>query len=164
MGELLWRSPEARVILMSSGGMYTQRFDLEQLEMTAADYDGVVAYARVKRAQVLLAKAWARHFAPDGPHCCSMHPGWVDTPGVSGSLPGFSKVLGPLLRSPAQGVDTLLWLLDPSTSIDDGAFYLDRRPRPIERWPVRHASSEADPEHLLAYVESVTGFDLPVHP
>ena len=36
-----------------------------------------------------------------------MHPGWADTPGVQESLPTFSKVVGPLLRSPEQGADTL---------------------------------------------------------
>lgn len=161
MGALLWRSPRARIILMSSGGMYTQRFDLSTLEMTAATYDGVVAYARVKRAQVLLAQAWAAHFAPNGPVCCSMHPGWVATPGVSESLPGFARVLGPLLRSPGQGVDTLLWLLAPSTHIEGGAFYFDRHPRSTERWPWRHASGPQDPATLLDFVESVTGAHLP---
>ena len=164
MADLLWRSPEARIIIMSSGGMYTQRFDLDSLEMTEKDYDGVVAYARVKRAQVLLALAWARYFSPSGPSCCSMHPGWVATPGVAGSLPGFSKILGPLLRTPGQGVDTLLWLLDPTTDVVGGGFYLDRHERSTERWPRRHATRASDPETLLSFLEEATGISLPPRP
>ena len=38
-----------------------------------------------------------------------MHPGWASTPGVDASLPTFSKVMRPLLRSPEQGADTLVW-------------------------------------------------------
>jgi hypothetical protein len=33
------------------------------------------------RAQLLLADAWARRFSAAGVASCSMHPGWVDTPG-----------------------------------------------------------------------------------
>jgi len=164
LAKVLWRSPEARVVIMSSGGMYTQRFDLATLEMTEENYDGVVAYARVKRAQVLLAEAWARYFAPDGPSSYSMHPGWVATPGVAGSLPGFSKILGPLLRTPEQGVDTLLWLLDPTTDAVDGGFYLDRQERSTERWPRRQASRTSDPAALLAFLEHASGVSLPPRP
>ena len=39
-----------------------------------------------------------------------MHPGWADTPGVVTSLPVFHKVMGPLLRDPATGADTIVWL------------------------------------------------------
>ena len=39
-----------------------------------------------------------------------MHPGWADTPGVAEGLPGFHRVMGPLLRPPEQGADTVVWL------------------------------------------------------
>jgi hypothetical protein len=39
-----------------------------------------------------------------------MHPGWADTPGVATSLPGFRRLTAPLLRSPEQGADTIIWL------------------------------------------------------
>mgnify|MGYP003313200499 CR=1 FL=1 len=40
----------------------------------------------------------------------SMHPGWVDTPGLKKSLPVFSGYLGKRLRSVAEGADTIYWL------------------------------------------------------
>jgi hypothetical protein len=39
-----------------------------------------------------------------------MHPGWAKTPGVESSLPALDRSLGPLLRTPAEGIDTALWL------------------------------------------------------
>ena len=54
-------APDGRVITMSSGGMYSQRLDVTALEPHAADYDGVKAYARAKRAQVELTRLWDLH-------------------------------------------------------------------------------------------------------
>ena len=41
----------ARVIFMSSGGMYTQRLDVQRLEMSEQSYKRAVAYARATRSQ-----------------------------------------------------------------------------------------------------------------
>ncbi len=89
---LLCQPTPGRIVTVSSGGMYTQRFDLGALEMQEDGYDGVVAYARVKRAQVVLADAWASRFAGAGVASYAMHPGWVDTPGAAvghAGLPGI---------------------------------------------------------------------------
>ena len=56
----------ATIVTVSSGGMYSQRFDLDAIEAGPDGYDGVVAYARAKRAQLVLAHAWAARFAPAG--------------------------------------------------------------------------------------------------
>ena len=110
LAPLLWKSSPATIVTVSSGGMYTQRFDLEHLEMGAVDYDGVVAYARCKRAEVILADAWARRFGAAGVVSYAMHPGWVNTPGLKAGLPRFEAFWRPLLRSPDQGADTVVWL------------------------------------------------------
>lgn len=39
-----------------------------------------------------------------------MHPGWADTEGVRTSLPSFHKTFAAKLRTPKQGVDTVVWL------------------------------------------------------
>jgi hypothetical protein len=42
----------------------------------------------------------------------------------------------PLLRSAAQGIDTILWLAThPEPATIDGRLFLDRRPRPFDRIP-----------------------------
>lgn len=119
----------ARVLWMSSGGMYSQGLDVDRLQMTPDDYKGAVAYARAKRAQVELVRHLASTWAP-GVVMHSMHPGWVDTDGVTASLPGFATVMGPILRSVDQGADTMTWLAAGGADDDPpGGFYLDRRPR-----------------------------------
>ena len=65
-----------------------------------------------------------------------MHPGWSDTPGLAESLPGFYRVMRPLLRTPEQGMDTIVWLAThPDPAAIDGRLFLDRRPRPFDRVP-----------------------------
>jgi dehydrogenase/reductase SDR family member 12 len=127
------------IVTVSSGGMYTERFDLDRLEMEAEHYDGVRAYARAKRAQVVLAHEWSRRWSASGVVSYAMHPGWVDTPGLASGLPGFTR-LGPLLRRPEEGADTAVWLtagaprcsteqvIRPSPGIENGIWH-DRRPR-----------------------------------
>ena len=109
LSPLLRRSGDADIVTLSSGGMYTQPFDLARLEMPPAEYRGTTAYARAKRAQVVLSHEWARRWGADGVASYAAHPGWVDTPGLASGLPSFAK-LGPLLRTPAQGADTVVWL------------------------------------------------------
>lgn len=137
----------ARVITVSSGGMYTRRLDLTALPPTRKGFRGVTAYAQVKRAQVVLSAEWARRMAGTGVAFHAMHPGWADTPGVAAALPGFRRVLRPLLRTPEQGADTITWLAtaDPEL-LGTGGFWHDRRRRP---------------EHLLPWTrEDVSARDL----
>jgi hypothetical protein len=71
-----------------------------------------------------------------------MHPGWADTPGLAESLPGFYGLMRPILRSPAEGVDTVTWLAtDATEGREDGNLYLDRRPRPFDRAPQTRLSA-----------------------
>ena len=52
--------PGARVLTMSSGGMYAERLVVDDLEMGPDGFEGPRAYARAKRAQVELTAEWAR--------------------------------------------------------------------------------------------------------
>lgn len=128
-------APGARVLWMSSGGMYTQGLDLDRLEMTERKYQGSVAYARAKRAQVELVRYLAPRWAPDVV-MHTMHPGWVDTDGVAQGLPLFGTIMGPLLRDIDTGADTMVWLAaGGGDSARPGRFWLDRRPRSIAYLP-----------------------------
>jgi NAD(P)-dependent dehydrogenase (short-subunit alcohol dehydrogenase family) len=119
-------SPASQVINVSSGGMYGTALKLEAMTQPDLDgYDGVSAYAMHKRAMV----SWTHHWNdthPQGPVMQVMHPGWVKTPGVAVSLPYFSKIMKPLLRSPAQGIDTVLWLADERPPATGHGIWLDR--------------------------------------
>ncbi len=149
MGELR-AAADPRVIVVASGGMYAERLDPGTVQYGAADYDGVRSYARAKRAQVALSEEWARRFPEIGFH--SMHPGWADTPGVADALPGFRRLTGPVLRTPAEGADTIVWLAASSSrDIPSGRFWLDRRARSTVRlpWTRPAPGAAADLWHLV---------------
>ena len=131
---LLEASAPSRVIVVASGGMYTQPLDVDALDPDPAGYDGTKTYARCKRAQVVLAEEWTRHLLDTGVSVNAMHPGWADTPGLRTSLPGFTRVVGPLLRTPAEGADTIVWLAAaPDAAGLSGLFFLDRQARTKHR-------------------------------
>ena len=126
--ERLVASAPARVIFVSSGGMYLRRLDVDDLQSRRGEFDGPMAYARSKRAEVVLAERWGQELAGTGVVVHSMHPGWADTPGIKGSLPGFERVMRPLLRTPEQGADTIVWLAaadEPARTT--GRFWCDRQ-------------------------------------
>lgn len=128
--ERLHASSDPRVVTVSSGGMYTQRLDVAALEAPGSGtFDGVAAYARTKRAQVVLNELWAA----DDPRVtyAAMHPGWADTPAVRTSLPRFRAITKGILRSPAEGADTVTWLAAASSVKGrTGLFWFDREPVP----------------------------------
>jgi NAD(P)-dependent dehydrogenase (short-subunit alcohol dehydrogenase family) len=126
---------DSRVLFVSSGGMYAQPLK-DYDPQYRGRYNGTAAYARTKRTQVVLAGEWARELAGTGISVHALHPGWAATPGITGSLPGFARVVGPLLRTPEQGADTAVWLAGaPARAIGTGQFWHDRAPRPAHYFP-----------------------------
>jgi hypothetical protein len=86
-----------------------------------------------------------------------MHPGWVDTPGVKASLPRFYRLTRPLLRTPEQGADTIVWLGaadEPGRST--GLFWHDRRSRPTHLLPWTTETHD-ERERLWAQCARLTG-------
>lgn len=124
-----------RVILVSSGGMYSQRLAVEDPEYRVGTYQGATAYARTKRMQVALTPVLARRWAGDGIAVSAMHPGWADTPGVASSLPGFHRITARILRDPDSGADTVVWLAATAPQPPAGRFWHDRRARPTHLLP-----------------------------
>jgi dehydrogenase/reductase SDR family protein 12 len=130
----LVESAPARIINVSSGGMYGQRIAVDNLQSDVGGYRGAAAYARAKRGQVILTEMWADRLAGRGVDVNSMHPGWVDTPGLADSLPGFYRRTKRWLRTPQQGADTIVWLAaSPGVEGITGHFFHDRRPRTTHR-------------------------------
>lgn len=148
---------DARVVTMASGGMYSQRLDVDALFDPPEPFDGTAAYARAKRAQVELTAAWAQRH-PDrgiGFHAC--HPGWVDTPGLAESLPRFRRIVGPLLREPEDGADTAAWLAWTDRAHPPGGnFWHDRRRRRTV-WLPQTATAPDERDRLLDATASRAG-------
>jgi len=138
-------SAPARVITMSSGGMYSAPLTVSRLEMNPATYKGAEQYARAKRAQVTLTQLWAQRYPDSGIRFHSLHPGWADTPGVAEALPGFRKVMRPILRSPNAGADTMVWLAVSDEALaTNGVFWHDRRPRSVHKLPTTRKADTAE--------------------
>lgn len=128
-------SRPGRVLTMSSGGMYTEALTVSELEMDDNNYQGAQQYARAKRAQVVLNEMWAERIPANRIVFHSLHPGWVNTPGITEALPGFSRILSSLglLRTPHEGADTLVWLsADDKARSCSGKFWHDRAIRAID--------------------------------
>lgn len=146
-----------RVIHVTSGGMYTQRIDVDDLQWERKRYDGITAYAQTKRAQVILNELWAEHLAARGIVSAAVHPGWAATPGVERALPRFNKVLSPILRTPQQGADTIIWLTIAQEALaHSGTLWFDREPRRTHVFPGTR-ESEADRQRLWAACRELAG-------
>ncbi len=162
---LLKRISPSRVVNVSSGGMYTQRLHVDDLQMAHEKFDGPVAYARSKRIEVILTELWAERFRDAGVVVHAMHPGWVDTPGLATSLPRFHRLTRPLLRTPQQGADTIVWLGTASEPArGSGEFWHDRRVRPTHRLPWTKESAQErerlwiECEQLVASIDHAAPF------
>lgn len=136
-------SAPARVINVASGGMYSQRISISNLQNDEGEYKGAAAYARTKRGQVILTEMWSEQLKDAGVTVSSMHPGWADTPGVVDSLPTFYKLTKPFLRTPAEGADTIVWLAASDEAAGrSGLFWMDREPRPTHKTDRTKAAPE----------------------
>ncbi|OSC39182.1 SDR family NAD(P)-dependent oxidoreductase [Mycobacterium decipiens] len=153
---ILAKSGDPRVILMSSGGMYTQSLPTEDPEYRVGRYRGAVAYARTKRMQVAFTPILARRWDDHRIRVYSVHPGWADTPGVAAALPGFRSLTGPMLRTAEQGADTAVWLAATRPAPPTGRFWHDRRPRPEHYLPWTRYSDD-DLELLWRYCADAIG-------
>ncbi|MEO7125686.1 MAG: SDR family NAD(P)-dependent oxidoreductase [Nakamurella sp.] len=150
--------PGARVIVISSGGMYTQRLPARDPECRIGEYKGAAAYARTKRLQVAFTPMLAKRLAGDDISVYSMHPGWANTPGIVASLPGFSRLLRPVLRTAEQGADTAVWLAATDPAPESGLFWHDRRSRPDQLLPwTRYSPAELD--RVWRYCLDAAGVD-----
>lgn len=159
---------DSRVVFVSSGGMYPVPLRETDVEYEHGDYSGLTAYARTKRMQVVIAEQLADHISggrtpsagrPASPVVHSMHPGWADTPGVTDSIPGFARVMGPILRTDTDGADTIVWLCAaPEAARSTGLFWNDRAPRPTH-YPSWRRDDPAARDALWRTVCEATSID-----
>jgi NAD(P)-dependent dehydrogenase (short-subunit alcohol dehydrogenase family) len=128
---LLARAASPRVVNVLSGGMYSQKIHVTDLQSEKGRYSGSVAYARAKRGLMILTEEWAERWSDSGIAVNAMHPGWADTPGVETALPGFYRATKHVLRTPEEGADTVVWLAAATEAATvSGAFWLDREQHP----------------------------------
>ena len=152
---LLAKAGSARVVNVLSGGMYSQRIDVDDLQSRKGRYSGSAAYARAKRGLMILTEEWAKKWRDDGIVVNAMHPGWADTPGVESSLPAFYRSTRAALRSPEEGADTIVWLAAATEAGRvSGKFWLDREQHPSHVF--RH--TRETPEERRRLLEALEGY------
>jgi NAD(P)-dependent dehydrogenase (short-subunit alcohol dehydrogenase family) len=133
----------SRIINVSSGGMYLAKLDLNDILGERRHYDELMAYARSKRALMMLTELWAKQLAGTGITVNCMHPGWADTPLVQTGLPVFRQTMRRFLRTPAEGADTIVWLAAAREVAGvTGRFWFDRRARAIHKFPLTRNSAD----------------------
>ena len=131
LAPVLAANAPARVINVTSGGMYTQALRPGDLMSEHDEYNPKTFYARSKRAEVVVTEQLATRLAGTGIVVHSMHPGWADTAGIQHAMPVFRKVAGPILRSDAEGADTIVWLGAAAEPLQStGKLWMDRAIRP----------------------------------
>lgn len=151
---------DLRVVWVSSGGGLTAPVSFSQID-GRAPYQRHTAYAQVKRAQLVLnslfARAWPEVWT------AAMHPGWVDTEAVRHSMPTFARLMGRHLRTPAQGADTITWLVAAEDPGPPGALWFDRAQ--ADPWPLPHVQPRpGDGARVWQRVHDDTGRVAPALP
>jgi NAD(P)-dependent dehydrogenase (short-subunit alcohol dehydrogenase family) len=132
-----------RVVMVSSGGLYSQTLRADDPDFRTGDYSPTAAYARSKRMQVEMLPLLADRWSMDRITAAAMHPGWADTPGVQESLPRFRALTRPVLRDDGEGADTSVWLVGTEPAPPNGRFWHDRRPRPVDIVPGTRSDQDA---------------------
>lgn len=147
-------SDDARVVFVTSGGMYGQVLRADDPEYLDGDYSPTTAYARSKRAQVELLPVLQERWPTLSVY--TTHPGWADTPGVQESLPTFRKVMRPVLRDAEGGAETTVWLAAVQPAPAGGGLWHDRGERPTHMLPKTRTRPGATTE-MWSWVQDQAG-------
>jgi len=150
-----------RVVTVSSGGMLTQKMDVNDLMSEKGTFEGTQVYAQQKRQQIFMTESWAKEF-PDI-HFSVMHPGWADTPAVRSAMPGFYEKMKDRLRSASQGADTVVWLaLSPSAVKQPSGLFFQDRVAVSTHLPL--AWTRSDPSEERQLIEALAELSLKFKP
>jgi dehydrogenase/reductase SDR family protein 12 len=145
------------VINITSGGGYSVPLSTALLNITnPAQFNGVLAYAAHKRAQISLTSFWREQHGHKGIGFYVMHPGWADTAGVQRSLPKFRRWFRPVLRDARSGADTALWLAATRPSQPSYELvWFDRKIRAAHAFAYTKATKETATD-LANYLASIS--------
>ena len=148
--------PGARILWVTSGGMYLKRFDLS-LAQIKEGYDKVTSYANAKRAQVIVVREMIK--GPVFQDCIvgAMHPGWVNTDAVREAIPQFYSFTKDRLRTPEQGADCINWFMATNNPLPDGKLWFDRQEVPVYPIPGTKESTVSR-EKFIALLHDVYRF------
>jgi retinol dehydrogenase-14 len=124
-------SAPARVVTVSSGAQSMGRIDFDDLQ-GARNYSGQRAYNQSKLANIIFTNELAHRLEGTGITANSVHPGVVRTNFGAEDQAWFfsiiSRVVRPLLKTPAQGAETSIYLASsPEMNGVTGQFFANRK-------------------------------------
>ncbi len=141
--DALKQAEQGRVITVSSALHRRGQIALDDLNTVTRPYRGIQAYADTKLMNILFTRALARRLTVEGSRVTAnaVHPGRVKTEistkaqGVTGALARiFTPVVGPFLKSAAQGAETSIHVaLSDEGGAFSGEYFADnarKEPRP----------------------------------
>jgi NAD(P)-dependent dehydrogenase (short-subunit alcohol dehydrogenase family) len=142
------------VINTASAANYSARIMVGNIQTARIPW---IAYANVKLLDIIHAKEISRRFGSKGVLAVSVHPGVVAT-SFAKSLKGpfswlYNTSLKKLIKTPAQGADTIVWLARNRQIWRPGAYYSNRKIRTPHRLAssiVKASGIWNDTETLLA--------------
>lgn len=120
------------VINTSSAAHRFARLHIDNLQFASSPF---VAYGNAKLLDLMHAQELARRFSAKGVDAVSFHPGVVATSFASATNGPFAWLYNTsakaLLKTPAQGADTLVWLANNRPLWQNGGYYSNRALSPV---------------------------------
>jgi NAD(P)-dependent dehydrogenase (short-subunit alcohol dehydrogenase family) len=123
-------APGGRIVSTASTAHQFGRLDFDDLQ-SAHGYSAFRAYGTAKLCNILWTRELARRLEGSGVTANCVHPGGVGT-GFGANTRGLIKTLmglaKPLMLTPAQGADTLIWLASsPDVAGKTGGYWAKRK-------------------------------------
>ena len=121
-------SSKAGIINTSSAAHMFSRLHLDDLQFATKPF---AAYADSKLLDLIHAQELSRRYSKKGVQAVSFHPGVVATSFANTSTGPFSWLYNTsakqILKTPAQGADTMIWLVNNRDLWQSGSYYNKRK-------------------------------------
>jgi NAD(P)-dependent dehydrogenase (short-subunit alcohol dehydrogenase family) len=151
-------SSPARIVVLASDAHYRAKSGLDWSDlMSDRRYRALDVYSKSKLANVMFARELARRLEGTGVTVNAVHPGVVATEfagkdDAKGLVGWFFRLAAPLLRTPEQGADTVVYVASsPDFAGRTGRYFANRR----DKAPSRPARDDAACQRLWAVSESL---------
>jgi NAD(P)-dependent dehydrogenase (short-subunit alcohol dehydrogenase family) len=128
--DLLKASAPSRIVTVSSDAHRWAKLDLDDLQ-SSKRYRGMQVYGTTKLANILFTRELAERLEGTGVAANALHPGGVNTNfgnDQRGPMSLLFRAFKPLMRTPEQGADTLVYLASsPEVEGMTGKYLADRK-------------------------------------
>ena len=157
--DVLKGSAPSRIVTVSSEAERWGNIDFDDLQ-SKKRYRGFPVYGMTKLANIMFTYELAERLEGTGVTATCMHPGAVNTrfgTNNTGPMTILFRLFKPLMRTPEQGADTVIWLASsPEVEGVSGRYYVDRKP--VE--PKKIANDPDARRRLWKESERLTGLEV----